>query len=113
MRTGGDLSAARFLARIFIRMDKNFGVARALFGMNPRFRRLNISSRLYLRAETYRKNTEEDAFEAAFAGFQTQPTASRTYAPSKPLTPWYLDPTSGGPNPEVRKPGIAYGEDGA
>jgi hypothetical protein len=107
--------------------------------MNPRFRRLNISSRyfvrfhearnrleaefkllrhsvlrvasrLYLKAETYRKNTEEDAFEAAFAGFQTQPTASRTYAPSKPLTPWYLDSTSGGPNPEVKKAGISYEE---
>jgi IS1 family transposase len=59
-------------------------------------------------AEAYRKNTEEDAFEAAFAGFQTQPTARRTYAPSKPLAPWYLDPTSGGPNPEVKKAGIAY-----
>ncbi len=30
---------------------------------------------------------------------------------SNTKTPWYLDKDSGGPNPEVRKPGIAYSED--
>ncbi len=34
----------------------------------------------------------------------------KTYAPQTPLTPWYLDPESGGPNPptEQRKSGIKY-----
>jgi IS1 family transposase len=34
----------------------------------------------------------------------------KTYEPVAPLTPWYLDPESGGrnPPPELRKPGIRY-----
>lgn len=31
-----------------------------------------------------------------------------TWTPQAPLTPWYLDPESGGPNPEIKKPGIRY-----
>lgn len=36
-----------------------------------------------------------------------------TYEPQEPLTPWYLDPESGGrnPAPENRKPGIRYEND--
>ena len=36
-----------------------------------------------------------------------------TYEPQEPLTPWYLDPQSGGlnPAPENRKPGIKYEND--
>jgi len=35
-----------------------------------------------------------------------------TYELQAPLTPWYLDPESGGrnPAPEDRKPGIRYGD---
>ena len=35
-------------------------------------------------------------------------TEPKAYAPQKPLTPWYLDKDSGGPNPIYRKPGIRY-----
>jgi IS1 family transposase len=33
-----------------------------------------------------------------------------TYEPQEPLTPWYLDPESGGPNPpaDLRKAGVKY-----
>lgn len=61
--------------------------------------------------EAYLKAQDEAAFEAAFAGFSTQPRTQRTYEPQKPPTPWYLDPESGGPNPTVKKPGIRYDED--
>ena len=54
--------------------------------------------------ERYLK-TQEDA---AFAGFATKPTAKRVFEPQAPLTPWYLDKDSGGPNPQIKKPGIAY-----
>lgn len=47
-------------------------------------------------------------FEQAFSMFSTKPSSQRTYPPQKPLTPWYLDPESGGPNPPVRKDGIKY-----
>jgi IS1 family transposase len=49
-------------------------------------------------------------FEAAFAAKFTQPrTEPKTHEPVK-LTPWYLDPNSGGPNPlpTYRRPGIKY-----
>ena len=42
-----------------------------------------------------------------------RPRANRqTYEPVAPLTPWYLDPESGGPNPPAgeRKAGIKYDE---
>lgn len=62
----------------------------------------------YLRAQ------EDVAFEAAFASkFADKPAARRTYTPTpknKLRVPWYLDPESGGPNPLVKKPGIAYDE---
>ena len=48
-------------------------------------------------------------FEAAFDTKFTAPRkAPRTYEIKKPRTPWYLDKDSGGPNPAVKKPGIAY-----
>lgn len=39
-------------------------------------------------------------------------TNRQTYEPAVPLTPWYLDPESGGPNPpaHLRKAGIQYDE---
>lgn len=61
--------------------------------------------------DAYTKGQEERAFEEAFAGFQTTPTASYVRQPtpkSELLTPWYLDPESGGPNPAVKKAGVAY-----
>ena len=70
--------------------------------------------------DQYLRTREEAEFEAAFNG-KPQESVSRfakwkprigprTYKPRKPLTPWYLDPESGGPNPphELRKPGIQY-----
>jgi IS1 family transposase len=59
--------------------------------------------------EAYLKGQEAAAFEAAFAGFTTQPKAVRVYElKTAPLTPWYLDKDSGGPNPTVKKAGIRY-----
>lgn len=64
--------------------------------------------------DKYLREKEESEFEAAFAAmessrFATEPRkAPKTYAPVAPLTPWYLDPQSGGPNPAVKKPGIKY-----
>jgi len=66
--------------------------------------------------EEYWRGKEEAEFEAAFEGFKgfkTQPRAKLVYEPQKPKIPWYLDPESGGPNPEVKKPGIWYDEDAA
>ena len=58
--------------------------------------------------ERYMQAQEAAAFESAFESFSTKPTAMRVYEPQKPLTPWYLDPDSGGPNPKNKKPGIRY-----
>ena len=44
----------------------------------------------------------------------TTPTSRRTYTPTPKaelLTPWYLDPESGGPNPDVKQPGIQYDDE--
>jgi hypothetical protein len=61
--------------------------------------------------EQYQKAKTEAAFEAAFEAKLTKTTnSSDTYEPQTPKTPWYLDPTSGGPNPAVKKPGIQYAE---
>lgn len=62
--------------------------------------------------ERYMQAQEELQFEAAFASsaFAVKPSSQRTWEPVAPLTPWYLDPQSGGPNPAVKKPGIAYEE---
>lgn len=43
--------------------------------------------------------------------FTAKPKNRLPVDPMAPKTPWYLDPESGGPNPEVRKPGIAYAGD--
>lgn len=51
---------------------------------------------------------ENLAFEAAFSKFSVEPTARRVHEPQTPLTPWYLDKDSGGPNPLFRMPGIRY-----
>jgi IS1 family transposase len=53
----------------------------------------------------YVRAQDEATFEAAFA---VKPSSQRTYEPVAPKTPWYLDPESGGPNPAIKKPGIAY-----
>lgn len=58
--------------------------------------------------DRYLKAQEDAAFEAAFSDFAVKPRARMVYEPQVPLTPWYLDPESGGPNPAVKKPGIAY-----
>ncbi|MDI1315099.1 IS1 family transposase [Prosthecobacter sp.] len=52
-------------------------------------------------------------FEQAFTRlkFQAPRSTPKTFAPVAPRTPWYLDPESGGPDPDVRKPGIAYRTD--
>lgn len=47
----------------------------------------------------------EDAFRVKFQAPRRNP---KTFTPQRPKTPWYLDPTSGGPNPRNKKPGIAY-----
>lgn len=60
----------------------------------------------------YHAEIERVAFEDAFRmKFDTPRTLPKTFAPQKPKTHWYLDPESGGPDPAVRKPGIAYRSD--
>ncbi|MBL9144014.1 MAG: hypothetical protein JNM99_10080 [Verrucomicrobiaceae bacterium] len=63
--------------------------------------------------ERYMKAQEDRQFEAAFAAseFSVKPTAQRVWEPKAPLVPWYLDKDSGGPNPTVKEPGIAYESD--
>ncbi len=66
--------------------------------------------------DAYLAERECQQFEAAFTRlkFQAPRRTPKTYAPvttKERLTPWYLDPESGGPEPEVRKPGIAYRTD--
>ncbi len=52
-------------------------------------------------------------FEQAFTRlkFSAPRRTPKTFTPQAPRTPWYLDPESGGPDPVVRKPGIAYRTD--
>lgn len=60
--------------------------------------------------ERYLKAQEDAAFEQAFANASTsvKPRVQRVYEIKAPLTPWYLDKNSGGPNPAVKKAGIQY-----
>jgi hypothetical protein len=61
--------------------------------------------------DAYLKRQDDAAFEIAFASqFAAKPTSRETFTPRTRKTPWYLDPESGGPNPIVKKPGIAYDE---
>lgn len=60
--------------------------------------------------DKYLRAVDDAKFEAAFEGFVSKPKVPRAYAQQKPKTPWYLDPKSGGPNPSVKKEGIAYDE---
>lgn len=55
--------------------------------------------------DEYLAAQETRAFELAFEGkFSERPsTTPRTFNPKAPLTPWYHDPESGGPNPLIRK----------
>jgi hypothetical protein len=49
------------------------------------------------------------AFEAAFeAKWTKQRNVPKSFEPRAPLTPWYLEVESGGPNPAIRKEGVAY-----
>lgn len=51
----------------------------------------------------------EKAFELKYTALRTEP---KFYEPVEtPKVPWYLDKDSGGPNPEVRKPGIRYADE--
>lgn len=64
--------------------------------------------------DAYMKVQEERQFESAFEKFSVRPSTQRTYEPTPKaelLTPWYLDPESGGPNPTVKKAGIRYEDD--
>ena len=63
--------------------------------------------------DAHMKSQEEAAFEAAFSNYSTQPRTARTFEPVAPLTPWYLEPESGDPNPTVKKAGIQYADEEA
>lgn len=75
-------------------------------------KRWTLEEVVAMTAEYLKKQEEKQfaqAFEAqAFEGFTSAPRSPRAYEPVAPLTPWYLDPESGGPNPAVKKPGIQY-----
>ncbi|MCW0220791.1 MAG: IS1 family transposase [Prosthecobacter sp.] len=58
--------------------------------------------------DAYQQAQQTRAFEEAFLKLTRASTTPKTHEPVEPLTPWYLDPESGGPNPEHKKPGIAY-----
>jgi IS1 family transposase len=62
--------------------------------------------------ERYQTAKVNAAFEAAFEAKWTKPrNVPKSFTPQKPKTPWYHDPESGGPNPAVKKEGIAYESD--
>ena len=51
----------------------------------------------------------EKAFALKYTPLRTEP---KFYEPvESPKVPWYLDKDSGGPNPEVLKPGIRYADE--
>jgi len=60
--------------------------------------------------DKYVAQQEHAAFEAAFEAKFTKPRKPLPVVtePVIKLTPWYLDPESGGPNPAVKKEGIQY-----
>ena len=61
--------------------------------------------------DRYMRAQEDMKFEAAFESqFSETPRAARVYPQGTPKVPWYLDPESGGPNPIVKKTGVAYDE---
>lgn len=66
--------------------------------------------------DAYLAQKEAERFEQAFTRlkFQAPRRTPKSYAPTpkdERLTPWYLDPESGGPDPVERKAGIAYRTD--
>ena len=63
--------------------------------------------------DEYLAKRDAERFEMAFKvlKFDRARNTPKTFTPTAPRTPWYLDPESGGPEPEVRKPGIAYRTD--
>jgi IS1 family transposase len=63
--------------------------------------------------EAHHAEKAEASFEAAFAEMKwTAPRREpKAYEPRKPLTPWYLNKDSGGPNSAVQKAGITYASD--
>ncbi|MCX6853499.1 MAG: hypothetical protein NTV80_01180 [Verrucomicrobia bacterium] len=62
--------------------------------------------------DAYLNDQKNKAFEEAFnLKFQAPRRTPKAYTPVAPRTPWYLDPESGGPDPDVKKPGIAYRSD--
>ena len=62
--------------------------------------------------DAYLARRDLDAFEAAFtAKYSKAREGPLTFEPQKPKTPWYLDAESGGPNPAVRKAGVAYADE--
>lgn len=60
--------------------------------------------------EEFRANREEKYPVNRPKRYKKRRETPKTYEPAVPLTPWYLDPESGGPNPpaDQRKPGIQY-----
>lgn len=54
---------------------------------------------------------ENAKFEEAFSRLKQPRQTAKAFEPATPLTPWYLDPESGGPNPEMKKEGVRYPED--
>ncbi len=58
-------------------------------------------------ADGYLVEKANAEFEAAFERL-SKSAPIKSYAPQTPKTPWYLDPESGGRNPEIRKPGVSY-----
>lgn len=63
--------------------------------------------------ESHHERRACQAFEKEFSRLKFEPVRSKpkTFQPETPKTPWYLDPESGGPDPEIRKPGVAYRTD--
>jgi hypothetical protein len=61
--------------------------------------------------DAYMAKRQEEAFDGAFEGFTTQPRPNLAMEPTPKaelLASWYLDPESGGPNRDVKKPGVTY-----
>lgn len=57
--------------------------------------------------DQYFVDKQNAEFEAEFERL-TKSAPIKSYEPREPKTPWYLDPESGGRNPDERKPGVNY-----
>jgi len=101
-----NMLAITFTAYNFTRKHLTLGTTPAVAG--------GVASRIMRMEEivemvdAYAQRKQDEAYEVEFAKLTPLRTEPKSYESAKPLTPWYLDKDSGGPNPIYRKPGVRY-----